>query len=88
MSNEIRQIWLKGKTLTTDVFKSDGSEREFGISLTEHAGTHTSLYTGNCATIQPGDSIATTDSNNHLIGGGAYTGKTMTHDSIKIVRND
>lgn len=88
MANEIRIIWLKGKTLTADVFQSNGSEREFNISpLTEHAGTHMSLYTGNCSTIQPGDSIAITDSNNRLIGGGAYQGKTMTHKTVHIVRN-
>jgi len=76
MSNEIRQLWKKGDAaMTADVFQPDGSEREFDIGpLTEHAGTHMSVYTGDCATIQAGDTIATCDSNNRLIGGGEYKG--------------
>jgi len=73
MADEIKQLWLKGKTLTADVFQPDGSEREFNISpLAEHVGTDVSLYTGDCATIQAGDVIAISDSNNRLIGGGEY----------------
>jgi hypothetical protein len=73
MANEIKQLWLKGKTLSADVFQPDGSEREFAITpLSENAGTDVSLYTGNCSTIQAGDLIAISDSNNRLIGGGEY----------------
>jgi len=55
MADEIHVAWLTGKTLTANVFKPDGTDRETGISLTENAtGT---LYLGDCATIQVGDII-------------------------------
>lgn len=55
MANEIHSAWLTGKTLTANIFKPDGTDRETGINLTENAtGT---LYLGDCATIQPGDII-------------------------------
>lgn len=73
MADEIKQLWLKGKTLKADVWQPDGTERQFNItSPTEHAGTDVSLYTWDCATIQAGDIIAISDSSNRLIGGGEY----------------
>ena len=71
MSDEVKVIYLAGKTLTADVFQPDGSERQFNISLTEHAGTNNSLYLGDCATIQAGDIIAA-DEGTTLVGGGEY----------------
>jgi len=55
MADEIHVAWLTGKTLTANVFKPDGTDRETGINLAENAtGT---LYLGDCATIQVGDII-------------------------------
>lgn len=69
MADEIKTIYLKGKTLTADVFAPNGDDRETGISLTEN-GTG-GMYLGDCATIQAGDTIIVYDGSN-LVGGGEY----------------
>lgn len=56
MANEIRFAWVAGQTnIKADVFEPDGTDREVDISLTEN-GTGR-LYLGDCATIEPGDTI-------------------------------
>ncbi len=85
MANEIKVIARTGQTLTVDVFQPDGTEREFGVSVTEAAQGR--FYLGDCATIQSGDTMVVIDDNDRLVGGGEYMGKTMVHSSVMIVRN-
>jgi len=69
VSNEIKVIWLTGKTLTANVFEPDGSDRETSISLTEN--TTGGLYLGDCSTIVAGDVIIAYEGST-LIGGQIY----------------
>lgn len=69
MSDEIKVIYLKSKTLTADVFQPGGSNRQTGISLTENATG--GLYLGDCATIQAGDIVIAYEGTT-LVGGGEY----------------
>lgn len=69
MSDEIKVIYLKTKTLTADVFQPDGSDRQTGISLTENSTG--GLYLGDCSTIIAGDTIIAYEGTT-LIGGGTY----------------
>ena len=70
MANEIKVIARTGQTITVDVFKPDGTEREFGINVTETG--QGLLYLGDCATIQAGDIMVAKDSNGNIVGGGEY----------------
>jgi len=69
MANEIKVIYLTGKTLTADVFQPDGSDRQTSISLTEN--NTGGLYLGDCSTIQAGDVIVAYEGSN-LVGGEEY----------------
>lgn len=73
MPYEIKVVGMKNITdMTVDVFQPNGSEREFNIGpLTEHAGTHQSLYLGDCATIQAGDTVISSRGTT-LWGGNEY----------------
>jgi len=58
MSNEIKVSYTPGLgnlALTVDVFKPDGTERQFGIALAEAA--QDGLYLGDCSGIVNGDVI-------------------------------
>lgn len=71
MADEVKVISRTGYTLEADVFQPDGTEREFGVSLTEVAQGR--LYLGDCSTIQPGDIIVAYDTvSGNIIGGGEY----------------
>lgn len=69
MAEEIKVIYLTGKTLTANVFQPDGSDRQTGISLTEN--TTGGLYLGDCATIVAGDIILAYEGST-LVGGQEY----------------
>lgn len=68
MANEVQIGHATGKTVTADVSKPDGTEREFAVECTETG--QGCLYLGNCATIAVGDSIRGYDS-------GAYIGSEI-----------
>lgn len=64
MADEIAVAFITGKTLTVDVFQPDGTEREFGVSLTETG--QGLLYLGDCATIAAGDLIVAMEGGNYI----------------------
>jgi hypothetical protein len=68
MANEVKVVWLTGKTLTANVFQPDGSVRETSVSLSENATG--GLYLGDCSTIAAGDVII------------AYEGTTLIGSSV------
>jgi hypothetical protein len=70
MSDEVRAIYVTGKTLTANVYTPTGADRETGISLTENGSG--GLYLGDCATIQNGDLVVI------LEGGVVRTGYEYT----------
>lgn len=74
-----------GLTLTFSVYTFSGTARETGSTLTETpAGS--GLYLGTPAAISKRDQVVIKEGSVPM-GGGEYMGKTMTHDSVQIVRN-
>ncbi len=85
MADEINFGYPTGAALTYGVYTSAGVERESGTSLTEtpagsglYLGTPTAISKGNQVVVKEGSVV---------VGHGEYNGKTMTHNSTKIVRN-
>lgn len=84
MANEVAVIARTGQTLEVDVFQPDGTEREFGVSVTETGQGR--LYLGDCSTIQPGDiQIAYNTVSGNVEGGGEYRQQVSAIGSQKIV---
>lgn len=86
MANEINFGYQTGATLTFSVYTSAGSEREADSSLTETPAS-SGLYLGTPAAISKGDQVIIKEGTD-VVGHGEYNGKTMTHDSVNIVRNE
>ncbi|KKN58274.1 hypothetical protein LCGC14_0553540 [marine sediment metagenome] len=86
MANEVNFGYPTGATLTYGIYTSAGVERELGTSLTETPAS-SGLYLGTPTAISKGNQVVVKEGS-VVVGHGEYNGKTMTHDSIKIVRND
>jgi hypothetical protein len=85
MANEIAVSYITGATVTADVFKPAGTEREFAVSCSEAA--QGCLYLGDCSSIEVGDLIVAYDSGTP-IGGEEYREhyNTITHETTHIRR--
>ncbi len=86
MANEVNFGYPIGKTLTFGVYTSSGTQREVGSTLTE-TPANSGLYLGTPAAISKSDQVIIKEGS-VVVGHGEYTGKTMTHDSVTIIRND
>jgi hypothetical protein len=73
MANEVVIGYKTGATVTADVAKPDGTEREFDVSCAETA--RGKVYLGDCATIEVGDLINAFD-NGDYIGSEKYDNRT------------
>ena len=85
MANEVNFGWATGSTLTFSVYTSAGVARETGTAMTETPAT-SGLYLGTPTAISKGNQVIVKESTT-VVGHGEYNGKTMTHDSVHIVRN-
>jgi hypothetical protein len=86
MANEVNFGYPTGATLTFSVYTSAGVARETGSSLTETPAS-SGLYLGTPAAISKGNQVIIKEGS-VVVGHGEYNGKTMTHESVHIVRNE
>ncbi|GAH31761.1 unnamed protein product [marine sediment metagenome] len=85
MANEINFGYPTGETLTFSVYTSAGVTRETGSALTETPAS-SGLYLGTPAALSMRDQIVIKESTT-VVGHGEWMGKTMSHGSVRIVRN-
>lgn len=84
MSNEIKVIARTGLTIEVDVFKPDGTERSFGVSVTETGQGR--LYLGDLATILPGDiQIAYDTGTSRMVAAAEYKPSAAAGGSSSVV---
>ena len=85
MANEVNFGYPTGKTLKFSVYTSAGVARETATAMTETPAT-SGLYLGTPTAISMGNQVIIKEGT-VVVGHGEYMGKTMTHGSVRIVRN-